>query len=236
MKCVYVSIERNLDVFELYRNLWSKHGIVGIRVDSMTEGIRKAVEIEKSDTDELCFISIVADDIDYIPQLKILSEETSAPILIATSNLSVDDHHTALCNGADFYGLYDDDPKNNIKYVISVMYSIKQRNIKRKVPNKITAHNDILMVDGYSNVYIRDKELNLTRTEMSIFRLLLTNRGNVVLHEQINRHVTKNPDELNMNGIYCTMRRLRDKISKITLYDYIETVRHLGYRLNQAEN
>ena len=57
------SIEKNNEVFELYRVLWNKHGIDGIRVNTMTEGIAKAIEIEKSQTDELYFISIAADDI-----------------------------------------------------------------------------------------------------------------------------------------------------------------------------
>ena len=59
----------------------------------MTEGIKKAVEIEKSATDELSFIAIVAGNIDYLPQLKILSEETNAPILIATFDYSEDEHY-----------------------------------------------------------------------------------------------------------------------------------------------
>jgi hypothetical protein len=78
----YISIEKNIKIFELYKALWNQHGVTGIRADNMTEGIEKAIEIEKSKADELYFIAIVADDVDFMAQLKILSAETNAPIPI----------------------------------------------------------------------------------------------------------------------------------------------------------
>ena len=54
-----------------------------------------------------------------MPQLNILSEEADAPILIATSNCNVIEHHEALNNGADFYGGYCDAPEQNINAVIA---------------------------------------------------------------------------------------------------------------------
>ena len=235
MNCYYISIEKNYDVFELYRSLWEKHRIKGIRVNSMTEGIKKAIEIERSTTEELCFIAIVAGDIDYLPQLKILSEETNAPILIATSNYSEDEHRNVLNSGADYYGKYSDELDNNIKFVLSVMNSIEQRNKKRKAPNKIIIHDDILIVDGYDKAFVKDKEIHLTNAEMRIFKCLAVNRGNIVSHKQFHNQVKDySPDELSPASIYNAIKRLRKKLHDTTLFDYIETIRNFGYRLKQT--
>jgi len=232
MKCFYISVEKNLDTFELYKALWAKQNISGIRVDTMTEGIKQAIEIEKSPTSELCFIAIAADDIDYLPQLKILSEETAAPILVATSNCCDDEHHTALNNGADFYGRYTHEPEKNIRAVLSVLNCIERRNNKSKAPSKIIIHHDVLIVDGYNKVFVQDKEIHLTSAEMKIFRYLILNRRRIVSHNQLHGQVkSHSPDEPSLHSVYSTMKRLRKKIHAATQCDYIETVRDFGYRL-----
>jgi len=187
--CVYLSIEKNVESFESYRAMWNERGADGIIVGSMTEGIAKAVEIEKSKTDELYFIDIIADEIDFLPQLKILSEETNAPILVATYHFSEEQHLEVLNNGADFYAQLSKEPKRNIDGVLAVIHSINQRARKRKAPNRILAHGDILILADRHKAFVKDRELSLTGTEMRIFQYLMANRGNVLEHGQICRKI-----------------------------------------------
>jgi len=234
MGCFYVSIEKNVEVFDFYKALWNELGIDGIRVDTMTEGIEKAVEIEKSETDELFFIDIVADDINFLPQLKILSEETNAPILIATSNYTEDEHHDALNNGADFYALYCEKPEQNINGVLAVINSINQRGRKRKSPNKIISHGDILIVIEYNKVFIEDIEIVLTASEMKIFQYMMINRGHILSHKQLYSQINggfHGEYDLTPDVIYGLMKRLRKNLRKATRFEYIETVKEIGYRL-----
>jgi len=230
MGYVYLSIEKNVEVFELYKALWKAHGIEGIRVDTMTEGIKKAIEIEKSGTSGLFFIDVAADDIDFMPQLKILSEETSAPIFIATTNPDDDEHHEALNNGADFYGKYCKEPGQNIDGVFSAINSINRRTKKQKAPNGIISHGDILIDANRHKAFIKDKELSLTGTEMKILHYLMVNRGNVLQHGQICRKIYDD-DGGTFDSLYSAIKRLRKKILAAAQADYIETVRGVGYRL-----
>jgi len=232
MKCLYLSVEKNPAVFELFRSLWRRHGIDGVRVDTMTEGIKKAMKIEQSTSNELCFIAIVSGDTNYLPQLKILSEETNAPILIATGSYCEIEHRDALNNGADYYGKYSDEPDDNIKFVLSVINSIENRDRKRKDPNKITISEDILIVDGYNKAFINDKVVLLTSAELKVFRYLTINRGFIVSHKQIYNQVKNHsPDESPPSSIYNIIKRLRRKLRDATRLEYIETVRDFGYRL-----
>ena len=237
MSCFYLSIEKNIEVFEFYKVLWAARGVEAIRADTMTEGISRANMIESSAADELLFIDIVADDVDFMPQLKILSEETNAPILIATSSPDDDEHHDALNNGADFYGKYCEKPEQNLDAVLSAITSINQRAKKRKTPQKIIAHGDILIAADTHKAFIHDVELTLTGSEMKLLHYLTINRGNVLSHRQIYQKINEDMwDEMTGDMIYSTIKRLRKKIRDITRIDYIETVRDVGYRLKSKSD
>ena len=229
----YLSIEKNIEVFELYGVLWNKLGIDGIRVNTMTEGIAKAIEIEKSQTDELYFISIVAEDIDYLPQLKILSDETNAPILIATSNYSEEEHHKALNNGADFYGGFCELPEQNIDGVLASINSIDWRMKKKKSLPKVIIYNGILLAPSYRNtIFVNEKEVELYKIEFDILYYMIENRGRTVPYEQIYRYAWRTTyDEAAKKALWAAMGRLRDKLVNASEgISHIENVRDIGYR------
>jgi DNA-binding response OmpR family regulator len=150
----YISIEKNIEVFEQYKTLWKKLDVIGIRADTMSGGLEKAIEIEKSLTDELYFIDIVADDIDYMAQLRILDERTKAPILIATSTPNNEEHHESLNNGADFYGAYCEATEQNINAVISVIYRINQRAKKQIKSSTTITYGGIIIAPSWRNTIL----------------------------------------------------------------------------------
>jgi DNA-binding response OmpR family regulator len=234
MRLFYVAIEKNAESFEMYKALWQAHNIYGIMAKTMSEGIEMAVEIEKSNTDELFFISIVADDIDFLPQLQCLADETNAPILVATSKsrYTEKEHHAALSGGADYYATYADKPETDINGVFSTIRSMSQRAKKQKTPSEIITHGDILMVVNRHKVFVKDKELLLTGTEMKILHYLLLNRGNVLTHGQIYRNVYDDYEDISADSLYSAIKRIRKKMRDITHTEYIETVRDVGYRMS----
>lgn len=231
MSCFYLSIEKNREAFELYRVLWNAQGIEGLLADTMTEGIERAIEIERSGADELFFIDIVADDIDFMPQLKILSEATGAPILIATSRYDEIEREEALNNGADAYGAYSEvSEQQDVNGVIAVVNSIHQRSKKQKKPRGVLVHGDILIAADSHAAYIKDKELRLSKAEMDIMRYLMINRGNILPYGRLLEEVYGG-GEATPDTIYSAMKRLRKKTRGLVPFDYIQTVRGIGYRL-----
>jgi DNA-binding response OmpR family regulator len=232
MKKLYLSIEKNTENFEIFRSLWKKYGIDGIKADTMSEGIEKALEIEKSKNADLYFISISADDINYLPQLGILSNETITPILIATSRPQSNEREDSFNGGADYYGGYLSTPEENIKTVIAVINSIERRAKKIKKPNnRIIAHRDLLIVADNNKAYINDLEIPLTSMDSDLFYLFVHHRGYTLSHEQIYQHVNRDMTfDLTADTIYAIIKRLRKKIRDVTQTEYIETVRGVGYR------
>jgi len=233
----YLAIEKNIETFELYRGLWNKLGIDGIMANTMTEGIEKVIEIEKSKIDELYFISIVADDVDYIPQLKILSDEADAPILVATSNYSEEEHHKALNNGADFFGGFCETPEQNINGVLAAINSIDRRMKKKKPLSEMLSYNGIMLAPSYRNtIFVNEKEVTLYKIEFDILYYLIEHRGKTIPYEQIYRSAWRgNYDEAAKKALWAGMGRLKEKLKTASGgTDYIENVRDIGYRFRLA--
>jgi len=236
MGVYYISVEKNVDRFEFYRVLWQVHGIDGIRADTMSEGISKAIEMEQSKNDKLFFLVMVADDVDFLPQLRILSDATTVPILVVTSKdrYTVDEHHAALSEGADFYGVYNDTPDVDLDGVFAIVSSVNKRINKRAAPSGIIAHSDMLIVTDHHKAFIKDTEIYLTAAEIRILHYMLANRGNVLSHKQLYSRINDNNFgewEMTPDAVYNAIKRLRKKIKDVAQTEYIETVKDVGYRL-----
>lgn len=191
MEAVYISIEKNIAVFNEYKKLWSSRGIGGICVDSMTEGIETAIAIGQSNTECLYFIDIVADEIDFILLLPLLDEAVDAPILIATpkSNYTEDEHHRALNNGAYFYEPYCDDLEKNINGVIAAVNSYHRVTKKQKTPSDILSCGGILISLSQHKAYVHDMFVPLTPQEFEVLHILILNAGKVLTYGEIYRHI-----------------------------------------------
>lgn len=233
MQSVYISIEKYVEGFERFNELWQAHGIRGIHAVSMTEGIEKVIEVENSKKMELLFVDIVADNVDYLPQLKVLDYETDAPILIVTSNPNTAEHHEALNNGADYYAQYCDSPEKDINGVLSVINSQKRRKTKQKSPSQIMVYKDLLVSPEYHKVFVNDKELRVSKNEMVLLKYLIADPGRVLTHKQIRRYILQDEyDQLSSDHLYSIIKRLRSKLREASgQQEYIETIRDVGYRL-----
>jgi len=228
----YISIEQNIEGFELYKALWKKLGTDGIMASTMIEGIEKAIEVEKSKTDELYFIDIVADDIGYLPQLKILCEETNAPILIATSKFDNDEREKALNIGADFYGEYCETPEQNINAVIAAINSIDRRAKKYKPPSKVIIYRGIMLAPSYRNtIFVCNENIDLTRQEFDLLYYLMINHGKVLSYKQIYRRVWGSDyEDAAREVLRNAIKRLREKLkTDPDGKEYIRTILDVGY-------
>jgi len=229
----YVAIEKESSSFDLYREIWASDDVHGIRADTMDEGIEKAIEIENARGKELYFISIVADDINYIPQLKTLDNATNAPILVATFKYNEDEHHQVLDNGGDAYAGYRKEMLDNVNGVKMVIQKIEQWARKREQMTETLSYNGMILKPTQRNaVFINDHEVELTRTLFDLLYYLVLNQGVVLSFEKIYDHVyfgsiSHDPTTV----VKSAVKRIRKRISEVTDADYIQSIRGYGYRI-----
>ena len=228
MSVTYMAIDRNIAVHEAQKQPWASHDIWEIRVDSMCEGIEKAL------AHSFVFIAINADNIDYTPFLKVLRDITDNPIIIGTSTFRVNEQIQALLDGADFYGEFGT-PEDNMNIAFAMMRrSSKQKAKPRKDSSHVLTYGDLLIVEDYQIAFVKGVEVPLTKTETAILHHLIANSGHILTHKQMQTEILSDRHSESLDHLYSVMKRLRSKLRKASGGKaYIENVRDVGYRLLQ---
>lgn len=232
METIYISVEKNVKVFELYKELWRQRRVNGIMVRSITEAIGTVNVIRNSKTQFLYFISISSDDIDYMPQLSILSEASDAPILIATTHDNEDEHHEAIEKGAFFYGQFCEDPEKNIRSVVTHINRY-YLTIGKKAPENVFVCGGISLSISQRTVYVKGIKVVLTTTEFNTLSYLMENRGSALSYEQIYEEVWKEKPGNSCNeAVKSTIKRIRKKLSADNNdISIIENIWSYGYKI-----
>ncbi len=99
--------------------------------------------------------------------------------------------------------------------------------------NSIISYKDILLDIKNYKVMVRNQELELTKNEFLLLKVLVQNQGQVLTKEKLFELVWGYDDAGDDNTLNVHISKLRNKIRSITNDDYIETVWSIGYRLKK---
>jgi DNA-binding response OmpR family regulator len=226
MSFTYLAIDKDDAVHERESTYWLSRNVSSIQTVSMNEGI------EKASNNHFLFIGINADNINYKPKLKLLRDVTNDPIFIATSLYTKHEHVEAHRLGADLFGEAFESPEGNYEAVTVKLNQLNERINQRKPCIKIVTFNDILIAPVYHKAFINDTELHLSKAEMDIIYHLMINRGCFLSQKQLLQKIYGDVyDESSPDSIYSLIKRLRKKMKAVNQFDYIESIRDVGYRL-----
>lgn len=100
--------------------------------------------------------------------------------------------------------------------------------------NNLSIHGFLLQLQDYK-VSFNEIPLSLTKKEFDIFQYLVLNKNRVITRLQLTEHIWGDILEVNSdsNFIDVHVRNLRKKLDKHTSIDWFETVRNVGYRINE---
>ncbi len=90
-------------------------------------------------------------------------------------------------------------------------------------------HRGLILNMGESSVIYGNSKSELTKNEMKILRLLMTNKGRIVSRESIMKLLWDDDQYVNDNTLTVNINRLRSRLSDLGLEDYIETKKGQGY-------
>jgi len=223
----YLAIDKDEFVHNRESAAWLSRNIGSVRVPSMNEGIKKAV------LNKYFFIVINSATIHYLPKLRFLREVTNDPILVCTTNYTMQEQGKAIDLGADFFGQISDNPNENILSVMALIKRLEERAEQRKDAIEIMIHGDILIARNHQKVFIGDKEIPLNKDETSIFYYLLCNHKRALSYEQIYNYIRGEDYEgAPFDAVRSAIKRLRKKIEDAGQdRSIIENVRGVGYKI-----
>ncbi|AEY64790.1 response regulator transcription factor [Clostridium sp. BNL1100] len=90
-------------------------------------------------------------------------------------------------------------------------------------------HRGLILNMGESSVIYGNSKSELTKNEMKILRLLMSNKGRIVSRESIMKLLWDDDQYVNDNTLTVNINRLRSRLSDLGLEDYIETKKGQGY-------
>ena len=156
--------------------------------------------------------------------LQDLRKESNIPVIMVTSRNSETDEVLSISYGADDYITKPYNPNILLLRIANIF--------KRMEKNLNTFYYDDIKVYQNKGILVKDdKVLDLTKNEMIIFSLLLSNRGNIVTRDELMTELWNNEEYVNENALTVNISRLRTKLEDFGIENAIETRKGQGYKL-----
>ena len=159
--------------------------------------------------------------LDFLKEIKKGSD--SIPVILLTANDTDLDIVNGLELGADDY----------ITKPFSLAVLRARVNTQLRKKPSATVPNSVIIIGDYSFDFstmefsVRDKKVELSKTEQKLLRLLIENRGTVMSRSAlVDRIWTDGAEYVEENALSVTVKRLRDKLEA---HQYIKTIYGIGY-------
>lgn len=167
--------------------------------------------------------------LDIIHKLK--SKNKDAGIIIISAKNSLDDKLTGLNIGADDYLTK---PFHLSELNARIKSIIRRRGLKGANVRKF---NELTIEFETRRVYVKDKEVILTRKEYDLLLYFIMNEDKVLSKEDIAEHLWGDNMSISADSfdfIYNHIKNLRKKLIDYGSEDYIKTVYGIGYKFSEG--
>jgi DNA-binding response OmpR family regulator len=224
-------VDNNLNNFEAAQKEWLKHHVLIKMVRSMPEALKLLTK-----TDFLLVV-IIADDIEYIPHLKLMRDMKSMPILVLSSKYNASEKLEAIQLGADEYLAYPSTIEEGVASGRALIRRYTVLNHQAERPLTIITYHEIFICVEYRKFFVKSEEITLTRKEFDLLHLLFSSIGRVYTHEQIYKYVWGDEmDSVAENyAVWCLVARVRKKLRSVPdTFEYIKTMRDVGYCIDMV--
>lgn len=155
-----------------------------------------------------------------------IRKQSDIPIIVLTSRNTDFDELMSLNIGADDFI----SKPYNAQVLIARIQKILKRTYEAQV-NSVLIHKGLTINLLKATASYGDKEVDLTKNELGILRLMVVNKGNVIPRDAIIDELWQSDEFIDENTLNVNIVRLRKKLSEIGAPDYLETKRGLGYKV-----
>jgi len=156
--------------------------------------------------------------------LKEIRKESNVPVIMVTSKVSELDEVLSYSYGADDYVTK---PYNPTILLLKIAALFKRCDTNS---NDLT-YKDLTFDVAKGVIRNANSEVILTKNEIIIFSLLLSNQDRIVTKDEIMTDLWNNDEYVNDNALVVNISRLRSKLSKMGYKKIIETRKGIGYRI-----
>lgn len=201
----------------------------GFRVLTAANGFA-ALDAVNQETPDLVVLDVIMPGLDGFEVLNRLRNQSSIPVILLTARGSDADKVRGLDLGADDYLTKPFSPDELSARVRAVLRRTASSN-KQSVEPRLDLGELIIDFDR-RRVMVRDKEVQMSRTEWQLLLQLALNAGRVMLHEDLLVRTWGPEYRDDMEYLRVWISRLRRKIEVDAAHPrYLRTVPGVGYIL-----
>lgn len=194
---------------------------------------KDAIAILKEDDISLIILDIGLPDITGFELLHEIRKKSSVPVIIVTARSDEIDRIVGLETGADDYVVKPFSPRELTARVRAVL---RRMSSKERVAeeSKITGDSPFQLDEKRFSIRYYGKQIELSRYEYRLLRVLISNPGRVYSREQLMDRLSDNPEMSLDRTIDTHIKTIRQKLKSIRPdEDPIVTHRGLGYSLKE---
>ena len=214
-------VEDDTDIHNLIKKILEKEKYKVINAYSGTEAL---MLLEKENVD-LILLDLM------LPGLngeKIIKKIKEIPIIVISAKISEEDKINALLSGANDYIVK---PFNTQELLARV--KVQLRINKGKKESKEMKYKDMFLNEDNHILYVKEKEIYLTKTEYAILKQLLLNPKKVVAKSRLLELISNDTLDCDENSLKVHISNIRKKIRNITNEEYIESVWGIGFKIHE---
>ena len=219
MKRIIIVEDDEVIAEELYNLLKNSNYDATILIDFKNS----KTEIIKSEAD-LILLDINIPFLNGELLLKEIRKEINTPVIMVTSKNNEIDEVLAYSYGADDYITK---PYNPTILLLKIAALFKRCELN----SNILSYKDLVFDIGKGIVKNNTSEIVLTKNEIIIFNLLLSNKDRIVSKDEIMTDLWNNDEYINENALSVNISRLRAKLAELGYENIIETRKGIGYRI-----
>lgn len=196
----------------------------GIRVYEAYDG-EMAYMITKNYDIDLAILDIMMPRMNGYEVLRKIRRNSDIPIMILSAKVQLGDKVLGLDLGADDYITKPFEP---LEVVARVKANLRRNDKKADTRCDLLTFSDMRLDVGKCRLYIGDRCVELTKTELLLTEMFIRQPGRVFTLEQLCACGWED-SFVDDNTVRVAVSRLRDKIGS----ERIKTIRGLGYRLEE---
>lgn len=196
----------------------------GFTVDCLVTG-QQAIDALISNPFDLVILDLGLPDIDGTEVIKRLrAKKIDTPILILTARDTLDDKVQGLDLGADDYLVKP--------FELSELFA-RLRVVERRLgtaSSAIIQFGEVILDLKAHMVSVADKNLDVSRKEYMVLKVLMENAGRIQSRSQLETHLYEWGEEVASNAVEVHVHHLRKKLPT----NFIQTVRGIGYIVSKS--
>jgi len=220
-------VEDDAHIRSFVRISLEAHGFTVIESRLGKEGIEKVAEAEV----DLVVLDLGLPDIDGQEVIRRIREWSKVPIIVLSARSDESEKVEALDHGADDYVTK---PFGISEFMARIRACLRLHE-KEESDYGVFRVKDLEVDLARRRVFMADQEINLSRKEYELLRLLVTHPDQVLTHQQILQEVWGKQHAQDTHYLRVLVGHLRQKLGEPTARPrYILTVQGIGYRLNTS--